>query len=73
MTPLERIAWIEIIDESEAAILRGVPPMRRVALMDSLCEFGRSMMLARVRRQHPGWSRDDCLREAARRIADAPE
>lgn len=71
MDRTERINRIELIGDDEAAILRRIPGARRVAMLDQLFEFGRDLMLARLREVHPDWSDQEQRREVARRIASA--
>jgi len=73
MDRLERIRHIEIMDDEHAAIVRSIPGSCRVAMMDELCEFGRSLMRARIRTAHPSWTEEELNHEVARRIAIASE
>ena len=67
------IERIEVISDDEAAVLRRLPGARRVAMLDELVEFGRGLMLARLRETHPEWSEEQRRAEVARRVACASE
>ncbi len=73
MDRLQRIQQIEVISDEEAAILRRLPGSRRVAMLDEMVEFGRQLMLSRLRETHPDWTDEERRRELARRIARATE
>ena len=73
MNLAQKIGRMELIGDDQAAILRRIPGARRVAMLDQLCEFGRDLMLSRLREVHPDWTDDQRRREVARRIARASQ
>ena len=70
---LRVIERVEILGHDEAAVLRRLSGARRIAMLDELVEFGRGLMLARLRETHPDWTDDERRAELARRIARATE
>jgi len=73
MDHIARIRRIELLGDDEAAVLRRIPGARRVAMLDQLSEFGRDLMLSRLRDVYPDWTDDQRRREVARRISCASQ
>lgn len=51
-------------------VLRGLPPIRRLALAFEMSLTARSLLTARLRAEHPDWSEAE-LRLAVLRLADS--
>jgi hypothetical protein len=67
VTPVDT-AQIEVIDDLTAEIVRRMTPAQKMAMVDQLVRFGRGLMAAGVRADHPGWSANQIDREVARRL-----
>ena len=59
---------VEVIDDATAAMHRAMTPAQRIAAACDAHDTAFAMTLARVRRQHPGWTESDLRRETARRL-----
>jgi len=57
---------MEVIDESVAAILRGMEPAQRVEQVFEAGRLARTMTAAGVKSRHPDWSDQEIRQEVAR-------
>lgn len=65
----QRSPVVEILDPVIVDILRRQTPQERLAQSFRLWETARLIVRSSVRQQHPEWSEDEILREAARRLS----
>lgn len=64
-----RVPVVEIIDPMVVEILRKKTPVERLAQAFAMWESARIMTLGAIRHQHPEWSEEQVLREAASRLS----
>jgi len=60
----------EAVDDEIAALLRGMGPAKRLALVFQAERFARDLMRAGARSRHPEWNEAEVEKEVARLWAD---
>lgn len=60
---------IEVLDEDMARVLRAKTGADRLAIASAMFASARRMLISHLTDQHPGWSEEEIIREAARRLS----
>ncbi len=60
---------IEVIDDEMTRILRAKTGAERLRIASSMFASARRMLLCHLASEHPDWTQDKILREAARRLS----
>jgi len=60
---------IEVVDDDMARILRGKTGAERLAIASGMYASARRMLLSHLAAEHPDWSEEQVMREAARRLS----
>jgi hypothetical protein len=60
---------IEVMDDRVAEIMRRMTPAQKIAMIDELWKFSRSLAEAGARLLHPDWSDEQIRRETIRRMS----
>ena len=60
---------IEVIDEDMTRILRAKTGAERLRIASSMFTSARRMLLSHLTAEHPDWTREEVLREAAKRLS----
>lgn len=59
---------MEVIDDTDAEVLRRMAPAARVAMIDEMHRFGRDILRSRIRELHPDWPESRREAEVSRRL-----
>jgi hypothetical protein len=60
---------IEVVDDETARMLRGKTGAERLAMASAMYESARRMLLSHLAAEHPDWTEEQVIREAARRLS----
>jgi Rv0078B-related antitoxin len=60
---------IEVIDDDMARVLQAKTGAERLAIGFAMFSSARRMLISHLRDQHPDWSEEEVLREAAHRLS----
>lgn len=60
---------IEVMDDRTAEIMRRMTPAEKIAMLDELWDFSRSVVHGGVRAQHPELNDEQVQREVVRRMS----
>lgn len=60
---------IEVIDDETARMLKAKTGAERLAIGFAMFSSARRMLISHLRDQHPDWSEEEILREAAHRLS----
>lgn len=67
MTPKSPV--VEVLDPQMVAVLRALSPEQRLRTAFGMWESARLLIRGSIRQQHPEWTEEQVLREAARRLS----
>lgn len=60
---------IEVIDDDMTRVLRAKTGAERLRIASSMFASASRMLLSHLASEHPDWTQDEILREAARRLS----
>lgn len=60
---------IEVIDDQMVEVYRKMSGAQRLRAASGMYSMARTLILSRVRTEHPDWTRDQVNRESARRLS----
>ncbi len=69
MTPARVRRDLEVMEDSVAEVLRRKTGAERLRIASDIYARARRMLHSYLRQQHPDWSNDQIMREAARRLS----
>ena len=60
---------IEVVDDEMAAVLRGMTGAQRLRIASGMFVSARRAIMHMLRTEHPDWTEEQIVREAARRLS----